>query len=129
MKILPDGYKFQYGINGLLNGVIDLLFLHNGKYYIADYKTNKLKSYSKNSVWTAMAECGYILQAYLYTMAFYKLMKQRDKDFSFADHFGGILYLFPKGMDRHGHGVWYHTPTEKCILELLNLTGNGVDGI
>ena len=127
MKILPDGYTFQYGINGLLNGVIDLLFLHNGKYYIADYKTNKLKSYSKNSVWTAMAECGYILQAYLYTMALYKLMKQRKKDFDFIRDFGGILYLFPKGMDRHGHGVWYHTPTEECIRELLTLTGNGAD--
>ena len=127
MKILPDGYKFKYGINGLLNGVIDLLFLHNGKYYIADYKTNKLKFYSKESVWIAMAECGYILQAYLYTMAFYKLIKQRQKDFSFEKDFGGILYLFPKGMDRHGHGIWYHTPTEACIRELLNLTGNGVD--
>lgn len=135
MKMLPDGYNFKYGLNGLLNGVIDLLFLHNGKYYIADYKTNKLKSYSRESVWTAMAECGYILQAYLYTMAFYKLIKQRNKDFSYNKDFGGILYLFPKGMDLYENGdkdldwngVWYHTPTEECIRELLDLTGNGVD--
>ena len=127
MELLPAGSSFKNGINGLLNGVIDLLFYHNGKYYIADYKTNRLESYSKSSVWKVMADCGYILQAYLYTVAFYRLMQHRKEDFSYQNDFGGILYLFPKGMDQHGHGIWYHTPTEECIREILKLTGNGAE--
>lgn len=125
MQILSTETTVKNSVNGLLNGVIDLLFLHNGKYYIADYKTNRLESYSKASVWKVMADCGYILQAYLYTIAFYRLMQQRKADFSYQNDFGGILYLFPKGMDHHGHGIWYHTPSEACIKEILNLTGNG----
>lgn len=101
-------YKKENGIEeiafkeGLIKGVIDLLFYQDGFYYLVDWKTNWLgpqtEAYNLTSLKGAMQENAYFLQAEIYTEAvkrFLKLVEARP----FEECFGGIYYLFLRGME------------------------------
>lgn len=86
---------------GLIKGVIDFLFFHEGRYYIVDWKTNWLgqneECYEKEWMRNSMSENHYFLQASIYTQAlklFLKLVDARP----FSECFGGIYYLFLRGI-------------------------------
>ncbi len=86
---------------GLIKGVIDLLFCHEGRYYLIDWKTNWLGSdtqaYHAEALQGAMQEHAYFLQAAIYTEAikrYLKLVEPRP----FEECFGGTYYLFLRGL-------------------------------
>ena len=85
----------------LIRGVIDLVFLRRDKYYIVDWKSNWLgqrrEDYSHDAMEQAMSENGYFLQASIYTEALGRYLKIVDPR-PFKDCFGGIFYLFMRGM-------------------------------
>ncbi|MCE5316858.1 MAG: UvrD-helicase domain-containing protein [Parachlamydia sp.] len=89
-------------VPGFLKGVIDLLFEHEGKYYLLDWKSNKLgeraEDYQRGRMEEAMREGGYFLQAKVYSEALRRYLKLVDPG-SFEEKFGGILYLFLRGLD------------------------------
>lgn len=97
------------GVKGLMNGLIDLFFEYNGKYYILDWKSNylgdQLDHYSPeplvgeniDKLTLAMNESNYHLQYLLYTVAVDKYLNSRLPDFDFDEHFGGIIYVFLRG--------------------------------
>ena len=114
-----------FTLTGLMNGFIDLIFRINGKYYIVDWKTNRLGSYSQSAVNQAMTSEGYLLQAYLYTTATVPILRQRDDSFSYENDFGGVIYLFPRGLDEHGRGIWFDKPPADCISNMLQLFYGG----
>ncbi len=89
--------------SGFLGGAIDLCFEHGGRYYVVDFKSNHLGEtygdYRPEQLEAAMAAGHYHLQAHLYAVAFERALMQRlgaayDPDV----HFGGLLYLFVRGM-------------------------------
>lgn len=86
---------------GMIKGVIDLLFHHNGLYYLVDWKTNWLgnhvESYNPSSLQLAMQEHAYFLQAAIYTEAIKRYLKLVDPR-PFEECFGGIFYLFLRGL-------------------------------
>ena len=97
-------------LHGILTGTIDLVLRAEGRFYIADYKTNRLKDsqgqvlsahqYRGAELARAMAEHGYHLQALLYSLAVHRWLRQRlGETYSYDQHFGGHLYLFLRGMD------------------------------
>ena len=111
----------EFFSQGFFNGSIDLFFEYGSRYYIVDWKTNLLKGrnpYSGAALAAAMAENGYCLQYLIYTAALFKYLKLRlkispENERSFYDkRFGGVLYLFVRGMnpDRPGSGVFADTP-------------------
>ena len=109
--------------NGVLNGIIDLVFEHDGKYYIADWKTNWLGAsdadYSPRRVRAAMGNAGYVLQSYLYAAALLRFLRQRGMDY---DAFGGVYYVFLRGLSRGTqNGVWFDVPPRECLERLLTL--------
>ncbi len=113
--------------SGLLNGLIDLFFFHNGKYYILDWKSNylgdDLNCYEgKENLNTAMNEGNYHLQYLIYTVALKKYLDQRLNNFDFDRDFGGVIYMFLRG-NRSGEssGVFTNKPTLDQVkaLELL----------
>ena len=116
--------------NGVLNGIIDLVFEHDGKYYIVDWKTNWLGAsdadYTPECIRTAMGNAGYILQSYLYAAALYRFLQQRGMDY---DSFGGVYYVFLRGLcEGTRNGIWFDVPPRDCLTQMLNLfnKGNGV---
>jgi len=81
---------------------MDLFFRYKGKYYILDWKSNFLgftiSDYQTENVEEAMTDSNYHLQYLIYTMALRLYLKNRIPDFNYDDHFGGVVYLFLRGM-------------------------------
>ncbi len=89
-------------LNGMLNGLIDLIFEYEGKYYILDWKSNylgnTLEQYNQEQLQKAMTQNNYHLQYAIYSVALKKYLESKLPDFDYDKHFGGILYLFVRGM-------------------------------
>jgi len=90
-------------VEGFLRGFIDLLFHHEGKYYIVDWKSNWLgaspEDYDDAGVDRCMREHQYALQAHLYALAADRFLAGRLPDYQYGRHFGGVYYLFLRGID------------------------------
>jgi exodeoxyribonuclease V beta subunit len=111
-----------------MNGKIDLFFEHNGKYYILDWKSNflgnSLEFYGEDAVKAAMYENNYNLQYLIYTVALTKYLKLRKPDFDYDTHFGGVIYLFLRGVRAEGQtGIYYSKPEGKLIEQIKGLIG------
>lgn len=110
-------------LQSFLTGFIDLIVRQNGKYFIVDYKSNylgdTLEDYGQERLKEEIYNASYDLQYHLYTVALVKYLKSRIKEFSYETDFGGVAYLFVRGM-RKGkeNGVWFHKP-DAAVMELL----------
>ncbi len=92
-------------LRGYLKGFIDLVVEHDGRYFIVDWKSNHLgdtpadyADHAEAPLAAAMLEHGYHLQALLYCVALDRLLRQRVAGYDPAQHFGGSLYLFVRGV-------------------------------
>lgn len=90
-------------VQGMLKGFIDLIFRHEGRYYLLDYKSNWLgdssDAYTQDAMAAAMQQHRYDLQYQLYTLALHRYLRHRIADYRYEDHFGGVIYLFLRGVD------------------------------
>jgi len=128
-------HRLSYAIDGLLNGSIDLFFQeqNSGRYYILDWKTNRLgaslEDYGDDSMAAAMLEAKYHLQFAIYSMVADEYMRARlGSRWDYRAHFGGAYYLFLRafGFDskRHpGLGVFYHLPSPEFLKRLRLAVG------
>jgi len=119
-------------LQGQMTGLIDLLFRHDGKYYIADYKSNFLGSsladYNGESVAHAMQSHQYHLQYLIYTVAVHRMLKQKLAGYQYETHMGGAYYLFLRGMNpQDSRGIFFTKPDLETVLRLDELLG-GVSG-
>lgn len=111
-------------VHGFMKGFIDLIFEHDGKYYILDYKSNhlgnELTDYRPEKLQQAMLDSGYDLQYHIYTLALHRYLSVRMSDYSYEKHFGGAIYLYLRGVDSEtpGSGVFYHKPDMQVIKKL-----------
>src|SRR5690606_18911909 len=79
---------------------IDLVYRHDGRWYVLDYKSNRLPTYDQPALAEAMAQSEYDVQALLYTIALHRWLRFRLGDgYDYARDFGGIRYLFCRGLD------------------------------
>ncbi|WP_432460744.1 exodeoxyribonuclease V subunit beta [Agarivorans sp. QJM3NY_25] len=89
-------------VQGMLKGFIDLVYQHDGRYYVLDYKSNylgdKVEDYSQTAMMEAMVEHRYDFQYQLYSLALHRWLGQRLPDYDYQQHFGGVYYLFLRGM-------------------------------
>ncbi|NNN44398.1 MULTISPECIES: exodeoxyribonuclease V subunit beta [unclassified Vibrio] len=112
-----------YPVQGMLKGFIDLVFEYKGKYYLLDWKSNHLgderQAYQGESLERAMVEHRYDLQYQLYTLALHRFLRSRLADYDYQVHFGGVYYLFLRGMDGQSPcGVFYAKPSFEFIQSL-----------
>ncbi len=126
---MPDDKKLHLTPRqGFIKGFIDLIFLWEGKYYIIDWKSNflgtSLQSYRQEKLHTVMQEEAYHLQYLLYTVAMHQYLAARIADYSYEDCFGGVYYLFLRGMEpqnKTSAGVYYDLPDQALVEELSSL--------
>ena len=128
-KVLQDTPAYQAlsskALSGYLTGFIDLICEYDGRYYVMDYKTNFLADYDEANLTLAMREHNYGLQYWLYTVVLHRYLQNRLPDYDYHQHFGGVRYLFVRGMmpDVPMSGVYQDKPELPRITALAALFG------
>ncbi|WP_089727189.1 exodeoxyribonuclease V subunit beta [Candidatus Thiosymbion oneisti] len=119
-------------MRGLMHGFIDLVFRRRGRFYILDYKSNRLgdrlTAYGQDGLRIAIRRHRYHLQYLIYTLALHRFLGWRLPDYDYRTHFGGVYYLFLRGMHPHSgprYGVWYDRPSYDLIAALDRLFAGG----
>ncbi len=130
---LADGLAFD-NLDGYMKGFIDLVFEQGGRFYIADYKSNylgaRLEDYDSTSLRPAMMTARYPLQYLIYTLALHRYLKGRLADYDYERDFGGVFYLFLRGMRAErgaATGVWRDRPPVELVEALDALMGGAGD--
>ncbi|MGI9839508.1 exodeoxyribonuclease V subunit beta [Vibrio parahaemolyticus] len=113
-------------VQGMLKGFIDLVFEHQGKYYVLDWKSNHLGDdvthYHGEALKSAMADHRYDLQYQIYALALHRFLRSRLANYDYEQHFGGVYYLFLRGMDgQSDHGIFAAKPTLDFLQEMDRL--------
>ena len=118
-------------LRGFLRGFIDLVLEHDGRYYVLDYKSNRLgetvADYQRPRMLSEMRRHHYVLQYLLYTVALHRYLELRLPGYDYDQHFGGVYYLFIRGMSRkhaQGSGVLFERPPRALIAELSECLRN-----
>ncbi|MBL4940282.1 MAG: exodeoxyribonuclease V subunit beta [Colwellia sp.] len=113
-------------LKGMMHGFIDLVFEQEGKYYVCDYKSSHLggsfTDYNHMALRTNIEKNYYDLQYLIYSLALHRHLKEKLPNYSIEQHFGGIYYLYLRGMtdnkNHHGAGVYYRQITSNELMQL-----------
>jgi exodeoxyribonuclease V beta subunit len=122
----------QTQLNGMLKGFMDLVFEHDGRYYVADYKSNWLGAddahYTVERLRMQMLRSRYDLQMVLYLLALHRLLKARLPDYDYDAHVGGAVYLFVRGLNALSQGVCAERPP-RALIERLDALFMGEENV
>lgn len=100
-------------VRGYLQGLIDLIFEHEEKIYLLDWKSDRLPFFDPESLDNHVS-ANYSLQAQVYTLAVVRMLDIKSEE-KYNERFGGIIYSFIRGIrpaDK-GHpadGIWFSLP-------------------
>ncbi len=100
-------------LRGLMHGIIDLVCKVDGQWWVIDYKTNHLgdrwADYDDAGMAAEVARAGYDLQYLIYSVAVHRWLKQLLGGAYDAERdFGGVRYLFLRGMSAAHPGLGVH---------------------
>jgi exodeoxyribonuclease V beta subunit len=115
-------------VRGFMKGFIDLVFEYQGKFYLADWKSNYLGSlaedYNKERIIRAMNSGYYFLQYHLYCLALHLYLKSRLPEYDHETHFGGAFCIFLRGVRQNlgpNYGIYYDLP-EPALIQHITKT-------
>ena len=128
--LTEHGYLKQTGsdtlgqVEGIMTGLIDLVFRADGKYFVLDYKSNHLgdafADYGEAPLQNAVTEHLYDLQYLIYSVALNRYLAAGLPDYRYETHFGGVYYLFLRGMNGkdNASGVYFDRPAQELVEAL-----------
>jgi len=98
----------SYGNGLFMRGFVDLVFRRGGKYYIADWKSNRIEEgYGPEALANSMQQADYHLQYMIYTVAMCRWLAQMSHGrFQPQRDLGGVLYLYLRGMPKE-EGIYF----------------------
>jgi exodeoxyribonuclease V beta subunit len=114
-------------LHGMLKGFCDLVFEHQGRYWILDYKSNALgggdASYHEPALIAAMAEHRYDIQGAIYMLALHRLLQSRlGEAYDPAEHLGGAIFMFLRGIGNvQTRGCYWIAPDPELLDGLDSL--------
>ncbi len=121
----------ERALRGMLMGFADLVFEHDGRYWVLDYKSNALGSrsadYHADALATAMAAHRYDVQGAIYLLALHRLLRTRlGEAYAPERHLGGALLLFLRGIGGPQAGC-VHLAPPAAFLDAMDaeLAGGG----
>lgn len=132
LGLFRDGNQTQYQqLKGYLMGFIDLTFIHNEKIYLLDYKSNYLgdlpADYSPDIIKENLLHKDYDIQYHIYAYAAHRILGAMIPDYDFDKHFGGVCYLYFRGLEGEGQSGVFTTTTEPdkdTILKMDSILGH-----
>lgn len=127
---LPDLKKSNF--KGFMKGSLDLVAKfttkQGDKFFMIDYKSNYLGDsfgdYTQDSILKSIFEARYDVQILFYSLALYRFLKCTLHDFLYEKDFGGVMYLYLRGMNSNNTvspGQFYVRPSEELIKRLSDL--------
>jgi exodeoxyribonuclease V beta subunit len=134
-RLMSDALGTQL-LRGYLSGSVDAVLRIAGRYLVVDYKTNWLgdpdqpltaADYDQPRLVEAMLHSDYPLQALLYSVVLHRYLRWRQPGYDPAQHLGGVLYLFVRGMcgPSAPAGVFSWQPPAALITGLSDLLDAG----
>jgi len=109
---------------GYLDGIVDLAFEHEGRWWIVDWKSNHLgdraSDYHSAAVEESMQSSDYTLQYHLYMVALHRHLKARLPKYDPAAHWGGIAYVYLRGVTPEGTTGWFRDMPSPALIEALD---------
>lgn len=112
---------------GILTGIIDLVYEHDGQFHIVDWKSNWLgataDAYTPAAMATAMQRHRYGLQRQIYLFALHRQLQLRVPSYDPGIHLGGASYVFLRGLDRTkpGQGIVHVVPEPSTLSRMERL--------
>ena len=126
------GFGLRRQLEGLMTGKIDLTYVRDGRWYVLDYKSNRLPDYAPAQLEAAMRHSEYDLQALIYTVALHRWLRFRiGAGYDYARDFGGIRYLFCRGLDASrpvSPGMYAHSFAPELVHAVDELFAGGQQG-
>jgi exodeoxyribonuclease V beta subunit len=122
-KSEAGNFRFK---DGFLKGFIDLVYRKNGRYFFADWKSNRYPEFSGKE-FIDRVKADYELQYKVYSIAVVKWLRSRMKNFDYDEHFGGIYYIYLRGRypDNIDNGLFFYResndPTAVYENDLKNI--------
>jgi exodeoxyribonuclease V beta subunit len=115
--------------SGYISGFIDVMFRIEDRYFVLDWKTNSLgysyEDYSAENVEKAMKANYYHLQYYIYSEALQRYLELKIKDYTKEKNWGGVYYLFTRGMKPGNNtGIYYDELSNPVFEEFRKLLGS-----
>ncbi|MDQ6569119.1 MAG: PD-(D/E)XK nuclease family protein, partial [Haemophilus parahaemolyticus] len=113
-------------LSGYVRGFIDCIAKANGKFYVIDYKSNFLgylpQDYRQARLAKTIGQYRYDLQYLLYTLAVHRYLRARlGESYDYDRDFGGVAYLFLRGMNGEPNsGVYFDKPS-KALIDGMDL--------
>ena len=128
----PHARLDERRLHGLLMGFADLVFEHQGRYWVLDYKSNALGEddahYHHDALAAAVAAQRYDVQAMLYLLALHRLLRSRlGSGYQPRLQLGGAICLFLRGIAGPQRGC-LAMPADIDWLERLDRLLQGGDG-
>jgi len=96
-----------------LRGAIDLVFRYRNRYYVVDFKSNRLADYGPETLEASIAKDGYERQYKIYAVAIYRWLAQLNPGRSAQFELGGVFYLYLRGLTKAGSTGIYFVPPER----------------
>ncbi|MCF7837727.1 MAG: exodeoxyribonuclease V subunit beta [Candidatus Marinimicrobia bacterium] len=108
---------------GFMTGSIDLVFERAGRFYLVDWKSNQLNrrpdDFHTAGLAREMRRHAYYLQYLIYVVALDGYLAGRLRDYDYDRHFGGVFYLFLRGIGGDGaRGIFHDRPPRGLIQRL-----------
>jgi exodeoxyribonuclease V beta subunit len=138
-EMLTEPALAAEGLRGYLTGSVDAVLRCGSRFLVVDYKTNRLAGpgeeltawhYRRQALDEAVLAAHYPLQALLYSVALHRFLRWRLPGYDPAEHLGGSLYLFLRGMcgpqvapgpDGVPPGVWSWRPPAALVVDTSDL--------
>ncbi|MDE3208134.1 MAG: hypothetical protein KGL58_04755, partial [Pseudomonadota bacterium] len=127
--VTPELLKQATGLSflalqGFMKGFMDLVYESGGRYYLVDYKSNwlgnQVSDYSYDQLEVAMTRHAYGVQFMIYCVALNRYLSQRLCNYDFDQHFGGVQYLFLRGLMPGLDTGIYRVRPERGMIEQLD---------
>ncbi len=115
-------------LRGFVAGAIDLVVRRGGRWWLLDYKSNRLGArradYAPDRLAREMADAHYLLQYHLYLVALHRWLASRIPGYDWERDVGGACYLFLRGAGE-GTGVFVDRPPRARIEALDRVLREG----
>jgi exodeoxyribonuclease V beta subunit len=112
-------------VEGVLSGFADLVFIHENKWFVLDWKSNylgpSLDDYRPSALWDSIVHSLYFLQYHFYALAVHRYAASRVLSYNFEKNFGGVFYVYLRGLNTDSdaaHGVHFACPPAGFMAHL-----------